>query len=189
MAVLDEGGRKLNEECDRLGISRVIEIDGETVLYHPDGSYTPIPDPDDREVAGRRCGGHHGRTRGDPAYAIPDRCETAIRARNDAVGSEDTAQRFRGTVLKLPRGDGVRGNPVMENGSEPSDVSGCIGRTRHFPARPGATPALFAGQRGATAQARGNRMQGHDHPSGRFGSGLAGTGDFRVAAGNFALFA
>ena len=35
MAVLDEGGRKFNEECDRLGISRVIEIDGETVLYHP----------------------------------------------------------------------------------------------------------------------------------------------------------
>lgn len=48
MAVLDEGGRRFNEECDRLGISRVIEIDGETVLYHPDGSYTPIPD--DREA-------------------------------------------------------------------------------------------------------------------------------------------
>ena len=50
MAVLDEGGRKFNEECDRLGISRVIEIDGETVLYHPDGSHTPMPDPDDREA-------------------------------------------------------------------------------------------------------------------------------------------
>lgn len=48
MAVLDEGGRKFNEECDRLGISRVIEIDGETVLYHPDGTHTPMPD--DREA-------------------------------------------------------------------------------------------------------------------------------------------
>ena len=43
MAVLDEGGRKFNEECDRLGISRVIEIDGQTVLYHPDGTHTPLP--------------------------------------------------------------------------------------------------------------------------------------------------
>ena len=44
MAVLDDGGRRFNEECDRLGISRVIEIDGRTVLYHPDadgdGDYT-----------------------------------------------------------------------------------------------------------------------------------------------------
>ena len=43
MAVLDEGGRKFNEECDRLGISRVIEIDGQSVLYHPDGTHTPLP--------------------------------------------------------------------------------------------------------------------------------------------------
>ncbi|MCY3841852.1 MAG: hypothetical protein OXH09_24940 [Gammaproteobacteria bacterium] len=43
MAVLDEGGRKFNEECDRLGISRVIEIDGKPVLYHPDGTHTPLP--------------------------------------------------------------------------------------------------------------------------------------------------
>ena len=43
MAVLDEGGRKFNEECDRLGISRVIEIDGQPVLYHPDGTHTPLP--------------------------------------------------------------------------------------------------------------------------------------------------
>ena len=43
MAVLDEGGRRFNEECDRLGISRVIEIDGQTVLYHPDGTHTPLP--------------------------------------------------------------------------------------------------------------------------------------------------
>ena len=50
MAVLDEGARKFNEECDRLGISRVIEIDGETVLYHPDGTHTPMPDPNDREA-------------------------------------------------------------------------------------------------------------------------------------------
>ena len=50
MAVLDEGARKFNEECDRLGISRVIEIDGQTVLYHPDGSHTPIPDADDRDA-------------------------------------------------------------------------------------------------------------------------------------------
>ncbi|MCY3819923.1 MAG: hypothetical protein OXH52_11260 [Gammaproteobacteria bacterium] len=50
MAVLDEGARKFNEECDRLGISRVIEIDGETVLYHPDGTHTPMPDPGDREA-------------------------------------------------------------------------------------------------------------------------------------------
>lgn len=50
MVVLDEGGRRFNEECDRLGISRVIEIDGKTVLYHPDGSHTPMPDPDDPEA-------------------------------------------------------------------------------------------------------------------------------------------
>ena len=43
MAVLDAGGRKFNEECDRLGISRVIEIDGKAVLYHPDGTHTPLP--------------------------------------------------------------------------------------------------------------------------------------------------
>ncbi|MDE0178910.1 MAG: hypothetical protein OXP36_09965 [Gammaproteobacteria bacterium] len=43
MAVLDEGGRKYNEECDRLGISRVVGIDGQAVLYHPDGTYTPLP--------------------------------------------------------------------------------------------------------------------------------------------------
>ena len=48
IGVIEEGGRKFNEECDRLGISRVIELDGEVVLYHPDGSHTPIPDPDDR---------------------------------------------------------------------------------------------------------------------------------------------
>ena len=35
MAVLDEGGRKFNEECDRLGISRVIEVDGQTVFVPP----------------------------------------------------------------------------------------------------------------------------------------------------------
>lgn len=46
MAVLDEGGRKFNEECDRLGISRVIEIDGQAVLYHPDGTHTPLPKDD-----------------------------------------------------------------------------------------------------------------------------------------------
>lgn len=49
MAVLDEGGRRFNEECDRLGISRVIEIDGQTVLYHPDGTHTPLPN-DHREM-------------------------------------------------------------------------------------------------------------------------------------------
>ena len=47
MAVLDEGGRKFNEECDRLGISRVVEIDGQAVLYHPDGTHTPLPEDDD----------------------------------------------------------------------------------------------------------------------------------------------
>ena len=163
MAVLDEGGRKFNEECDRLGISRVIEIDGETVLYHPDGSYTPMPDPDDREAV----------------LAL-----------------------FRQHKVSL---DGVRGDSVMENGSKPSDVSSCVGRARHFSAEPGATPApfvgqrgssrphgrcrLLSGQRGAAAQARGNRMRGHDHVSGLFACGLAGTSDCRVAAGNFALFA
>lgn len=50
IGVIEEGGRKFNEECDRLGISRVIELDGQVVLYHPDGSHTPIPDPDDREA-------------------------------------------------------------------------------------------------------------------------------------------
>lgn len=48
MAVLDEGGRRFNAECDRLGISRVIDVDGRPVLHHPDGTHTPIPDPDDR---------------------------------------------------------------------------------------------------------------------------------------------
>ncbi len=43
MAVLDEGARKFNEECVRLGISRVVGIDGQAVLYHPDGTYTPLP--------------------------------------------------------------------------------------------------------------------------------------------------
>lgn len=51
IGVIEEGGHKFNEECDRLGISRVIELDGQVVLYHPDGSHTPIPDPDDRGVA------------------------------------------------------------------------------------------------------------------------------------------
>ena len=43
MAVLDEGARLYNEECERLGISRVVEIDGKAVLYHPDGTHTPLP--------------------------------------------------------------------------------------------------------------------------------------------------
>ncbi|MDE0420443.1 MAG: hypothetical protein OXK76_06085 [Gammaproteobacteria bacterium] len=46
MAVLDEGARKFNEECVRLGISRVVEIDGQAVLYHPDGTHTPLPKDD-----------------------------------------------------------------------------------------------------------------------------------------------
>lgn len=46
MAVLDEGARKFNEECVRLGISRVVGIDGKAVLYHPDGTYTPLPKDD-----------------------------------------------------------------------------------------------------------------------------------------------
>lgn len=51
IGVIEEGGRMFNEECDRLGISRVIELDGKTVLYHPDGSHTPFPEPYDREAA------------------------------------------------------------------------------------------------------------------------------------------
>ena len=43
MAVLDEGARKFNEECARLGVSRVVEIDGRPALYHPDGSHTFLP--------------------------------------------------------------------------------------------------------------------------------------------------
>ena len=55
MAVLDEGGRKFNEECDRLGISRVIEIDGRPALYHPDGTHTPLPrDPADMQAVLRQ---------------------------------------------------------------------------------------------------------------------------------------
>ena len=50
IGVIEEGGRKFNEECDRLGISRVIELDGQVVLYHPDGSHTPIPEPYNREA-------------------------------------------------------------------------------------------------------------------------------------------
>ena len=51
MAVLDEGGRKFNEECDRLGISRVVEVDGRPALHHPDGTQTPLPsDPADMEA-------------------------------------------------------------------------------------------------------------------------------------------
>ena len=41
------GARKFNAECIRLGISRVHEIDGVTVLAHPDGSRTPIPEDDE----------------------------------------------------------------------------------------------------------------------------------------------
>jgi len=44
IAVLEEGSRKYNEECDRLGISRVIEIDGKPALYHADGTHTWLPD-------------------------------------------------------------------------------------------------------------------------------------------------
>ncbi len=44
MAVLEERGRLFNEECVRLGISRVIEQDGRPVLYHPDGTSTPLPE-------------------------------------------------------------------------------------------------------------------------------------------------
>ena len=44
MAVLDEGARKFNEECDRLGISRVVGINGRPALYHPDGSHTFLPE-------------------------------------------------------------------------------------------------------------------------------------------------
>lgn len=50
IGVIEEGGRMFNEECDRLGISRVIVLDGKTVLYHPDGSHTPMPEPYDREA-------------------------------------------------------------------------------------------------------------------------------------------
>ena len=50
IGVIEQGGRKFNEECDRLGISRVIELDGKVVLYHPDGSHTPMPDPYDRDA-------------------------------------------------------------------------------------------------------------------------------------------
>ena len=75
----------------------------------------------------------------------PDRCETTVRARDDVVRSGNRAQRFRCAVLELPRGDGVRGNPVMEDGSEPGDVSSRVGRTRHSSTRPGATSAPFVG--------------------------------------------
>ena len=44
IAVLEEGSRKFNEECDRLGISRVIAIDGKPALYHADGTHTFLPD-------------------------------------------------------------------------------------------------------------------------------------------------
>ena len=55
MAVLDERGRLFNEECVRLGISRVIELDGQPVLYHPDGTSTPLPkDEADMEALFRR---------------------------------------------------------------------------------------------------------------------------------------
>lgn len=46
MAALEDGARRFNEECVRLGISRVIELDGQPVLYHPDGTSTPIPEDD-----------------------------------------------------------------------------------------------------------------------------------------------
>lgn len=42
--MLEEGSRKFNEECDRLGISRVIAIDGKPALYHADGIHTFLPD-------------------------------------------------------------------------------------------------------------------------------------------------
>ena len=51
MAVLEEGGRKFVEECNRLGISRVVERDGHPVLVHPDGTHTPLPsNPTSEEI-------------------------------------------------------------------------------------------------------------------------------------------
>ena len=51
MAVLEEGGRKFVEECNRLGISRIVELDGQPVLAHPDGTHTPLPsNPTSEEI-------------------------------------------------------------------------------------------------------------------------------------------